>query len=203
MSNSIYTYAITVPSTLGYALLGLLARHARTGYELTQALRAPIGYYWTASHSQVYPELAQLEEQKLVAHRVIDGPGPRDTKRYRITPAGRRAVAVWAVRPPDAAHNRDQLMLKVYSMWTADPVRARALVVGQRDAAAAMLRHYGEIERSMRQDHGELLDDPTTPQFSSYATLRRGLGFERHAVAWCDWLLAALTGEKPAPPEPE
>lgn len=184
-----------MPSTLGYALLGLLARHPRTGYELTRLLRAPIGYYWTASHSQVYPELTGLEVAKLISHRVIDGPGPRDTKRYRITAAGRRALAEWAARPVNAL-NRDELMLKVYSLWAADSMGARAMVVAQREADAAMLAHYQEMECSMQRDHGRLLSDPTTPEFSSYATLRRGLSFEAHAVAWCDWLLDALS--KPA-----
>jgi DNA-binding PadR family transcriptional regulator len=184
-----------VPSTLGYALLGLLARQPRTGYELTQLLQAPIGYFWTASHSQVYPELAQLEAEKLISHRVIDGPGPRDTKRYRITAAGRRALAEWTASPPDSALNRDELMLKVYSLWTADPIRAREMVVAQREADAATLLHYEQMEHSMRRDHGRSLADPTTPEFSSYATLRRGLSFETHAIAWCDWLLDALTSK--------
>jgi DNA-binding PadR family transcriptional regulator len=184
-----------VPSTLGYALLGLLARQPRTGYELTQLLRAPIGYYWTASHSQVYPELAALEADKLIGHRVIDGPGPRDTKRYRITAAGRRALATWAARRPDTTVNRDELMLKVYSLWTADPIWAREMVVAQREADTATLLHYQRMERSMQQEHGRSLADPTTPEFSSYATLRRGLSFQAHAIAWCDWLLDALTSD--------
>jgi len=182
-----------VCSTLGYALLGLLARQPRTGYELTQLLRAQIGYYWTASHSQVYPELAALEADKLVGHRVIVGPGPRDTNRYRITAAGRRALATWAARRPDTTVNRDELMLKVYSLWTVDPTRAREMIVAQREADAATLLHYQRMERSMRQEHGRAPADPTTPEFSSYATLRRGLSFQTHVIAWCDWLLDALT----------
>ncbi len=73
-------------STLGYAILGLLAAQPRTGYDLARLMRTPIGYMWTAHHSQIYPELARLESEGLVAATVIDGPGPRDTKRYEITP---------------------------------------------------------------------------------------------------------------------
>src|SRR5215218_6334261 len=45
---------------LGYAILGLLAVEPLTGYQLAQRMRAPIGYMWTAGHSQIYPELAKL-----------------------------------------------------------------------------------------------------------------------------------------------
>ena len=79
-------------STLGYAILGLLAAQPQTGYDLARLMRTPIGYMWTARHSQIYPELARLEGERLVTATVIDGPGPRDTKRYEITPAGWHAL---------------------------------------------------------------------------------------------------------------
>lgn len=185
-----------MPTTLGYALLGLLARAPRTGYALTQALRAPIGYFWTASHSQVYPELARLETAGLIRHRVVDGPGPRDTKSYRITAAGRRALAAWAAAPMDRPPERDELMLKVFSLWTAAPERAAELVTRQRAMHADRLAEYERIEAVMRTESPADLRDPGTPAFSSYATLRRGISFERHALAWCDWLLTALDGAR-------
>lgn len=190
-----------MPSTLGYALLGLLARQPRTGYELTQALRAPIGYFWTASHSQVYPELARLQAQRMVTHRVIAGPGPRDTKNYSITATGRRALAQWAVQPPEPTPMRDEFLLKIYSLWTADPRRARHLVATTRDIHVATLAHYQQIQQALRDESTQALTDPSTPQFSAYATLRRGLSFEAHALAWCDWLLDALAGDTTQQPQ--
>ncbi|HEY3085299.1 MAG TPA: PadR family transcriptional regulator [Candidatus Dormibacteraeota bacterium] len=47
-------------TTLGYAILGLLARQSLSGYDLARRLRRPIGFYWTARHSQIYPELRRL-----------------------------------------------------------------------------------------------------------------------------------------------
>jgi DNA-binding PadR family transcriptional regulator len=178
-----------VPSTLGYALLGLLARKPRTGYELTQALREPIGYFWTASHSQVYPELARLEARGWARYEIIAGPGPRDTKRYAITAAGRRALATWAVAPPRPEPSRNELLLKVYSLWLADPAAARALITAEREQHSAMLARYESLAaENERGDPADL----APPAFFDYATLRRGLSFERHVLAWCDWLVAAL-----------
>jgi DNA-binding PadR family transcriptional regulator len=181
-----------VPSTLGYALLGLLPRRPRTGYELTRALRDPVGHFWTASHSQIYPELARLEADGLVRHRVIDGPGPRDTKQFRVTAAGRRALADWVARPPGRTAERDEFLLKVYSLWAARPEAARALVETHRSEHIAARATYRDIDAAMRDEHPVALDDPATPQFSAYATLCRGLSFEDHVITWCDWLLAFL-----------
>lgn len=178
-----------MPSTLGFALLGLLARRPRTGYELRQAMREPVGFFWTASHSQIYPELARLESERLVRHRVIDGPGPLDTKRYDCTAAGRRALAEWAVQPPEPAPERDELMLKIYALWTAPRAAARRLVAEQRNSHASRLVRYQEIESEFETVHPAAITDPATPQFAAYATLRAGLSYERHRIAWCDWLL--------------
>lgn len=178
-----------MPSTLGYALLGLLARKPRTGYELAQALRIPVGYFWTASHSQIYPELGRLEADSLVHGRVVPGPGPRDTKLYTISAAGRRALASWVVTPAELEQSRSEELLKTYSLWLADPAGAREMISGLRDRHRELLSRYEQIEAEIERD-GPL--DPATPRFFDYATLRRGLSFERHAIAWCDWLLDAL-----------
>jgi DNA-binding PadR family transcriptional regulator len=178
-----------VPSTLGYALLGLLAREPGTGYELAQALRVPIGYFWTASHSQIYPELARLEADHFVRSRVVPGPGPRDTKRYTISEAGRRALAAWVVLPAELEQSRSEELLKTYSLWLADPPGAREMVAGLRDRHREMLARYERIASEIEQGGPP---EPATPEFFDYATLRRGLSFERHAIAWCDWLLDAL-----------
>jgi DNA-binding PadR family transcriptional regulator len=179
-------------STLGYALLGLLARRPRTGYDLTQALREPIGYFWTATHSQVYPELTRLEQGGHVRHRIVDNPGPRDGKLYRITAAGRRALAEWSVTDVQSEVNRDEFLLKIYSTWTADPAATRDAITRHRGEHRDRLAHYEAIEDEFATSPGGLPTSPTDPDFSSYATLRRGLSFERHAIDWCGWLLTAL-----------
>ena len=178
-----------MPSTLGYALLGLLARKPQTGYELAQELRIPIGYFWSASHSQIYPELARLEADSLVHSRVVPGPGPRDTKRYTLSAAGRRALTAWVVMPAELEESRSEELLKTYSLWLADPPEAREMISALRERHREMLSRYEEIAAEI-EDAGPL--DPATPRFFDYATLRRGLSFERHAIAWCDWLLGAL-----------
>lgn len=183
-------------SDLGHALLGLLARGEATGYDLSARLAAPLGYFWTARHSQVYPELARLEAAGLVSYEEIPGRGPRPTKRYAVTAAGRSALAAWVVTDPGEQADRDVLVLRAYSLWLADPFAAAAMLRGLRERHAARLEEYLQHEREIRAERGEIAWDD--PRFAALATVRAGIGYERHRLAWVDWVVSAeTTGHAP------
>ena len=113
-------------STLGFALLSLLTRGPATGYELSQRMKAPIGHFWTAKHSQIYPELARLTELDWVTATEGEGPGPRAKKTYSMTRAGREALHDWLVQPP-VSQPRSEVTLKAYAATVADPQSMAAL----------------------------------------------------------------------------
>jgi DNA-binding PadR family transcriptional regulator len=186
-------HALVVPtSTLGYAILGLLARQACSGYQLAARLRAPTGYYWTARHSQIYPELERLLAAGLVRYRVAPGPGPRDKKVYAPTEAGLLALREWVTRPPAPYAPRDELLLKTYSLSLADPVAAAALYRKQADEHAERLASYQAIRERALASRGGAPPPLDAPDFGSYATLLLGIGHERDHLAWCRWLIDCL-----------
>jgi DNA-binding PadR family transcriptional regulator len=188
-------------STLGFAILGLLARQPCSGYQLAARLRAPVGYYWTARHSQIYPELERLRAAGLVSFEVAPGPGPRDKKVYAATGAGLAALREWVIRPPAPQTPRDELMLKVYAIWLADPTAAVAMVSGRAEAHARRLAEYEAIRARFHVRH---CGDPPPvgdPDFGSYATLLLGISHERDHLDWCRWLVGCLeTGTVPERP---
>ena len=177
--------------TLGYAILGLLAKRPSTGYQISRAMQRPVGYFWTARHSQIYPELADLEGEGLVRSRVIDGPGPRDTKRYAITAAGRNGLRAWLDSPLPDQPPKDELLLRVWSLWLLSPDRARAFLVAVRDREQDQIEILLIEEREF-QSTPEAVSDPAAPEFGEYATLRWGLARRRAFLDWCDWLIDRL-----------
>lgn len=178
-----------MPSTLGYALLGLLARRPRTGYELSRAMREPVGFFWTARHSQIYPELAKLEDAGLIGGKVEHGPGPRENRRYSIRAAGRRALAQWAASSTPPEPSRSVELLKIYSLWLADPAGARDILREQREQHRATLERYDALAAEFA-DAGPL--EPGSADFLDAASVQRGRSVERAVVDWFDWLLGEL-----------
>jgi DNA-binding PadR family transcriptional regulator len=184
-----------VPSTLGCAILGLLARTECTGYQISKSMKGTHDYFWTAQHSQIYAELAKLAREGLVGHTVVEGPGPRDNRRYAITPAGLRALQEWLASAPTAGVERDEFIVRVWSMWLLESESARSMVEDHRAEHHKRLEAYGLLEQEMLRDGPPESNSPT---FAAYAALRAGLSYERHRIAWCDWLLAALADDAPS-----
>jgi DNA-binding PadR family transcriptional regulator len=179
-------------SILGYAILGLLAREPLSGYDLAQRLKAPIGFFWTARHSQIYPELARLEALGMVTHELVEQSDKPDKKVYTITQAGRAALAEWVCAPVSRQPARDELILKAYSLWVAEPAKALDLFREREQVHAARLEEYERRLAHMEARSGSNLERIDSPDFASYVTLRRGLGYEREFLSWCRWLIERL-----------
>ena len=190
-------------TTLGYALLGLLAREPCSGYDLTRKMQAPIGFYWRARHSQIYPELAKLEAQGLVSHEVVEQQEQPDKKVYTITPTGLDALRRWVTTPMDVPVLRDELVLRSYSLWLADPNAARVLFRTHEQHHVEQLKRYEAAQQKLVEEAGADIERVDSPYFARYATIGIGIGYERLYSEWCRWVVQqieqadATTLEKP------
>jgi DNA-binding PadR family transcriptional regulator len=184
-------------TTLGYAILGLLSREDLSGYDLTQRMKGQVGYFWSARHSQIYPELARLENGGYVTHRVVEQKERPDKKVYEITDAGLAALREWVAMPLVPRPTRDELTLKTYSIWLADPEEAVRLFREEELRHDEQVTHYEKIRAWMEGEWREELKRTNSPEFASYATLRRGISYEREYAGWCRWMADSIEGRRP------
>jgi DNA-binding PadR family transcriptional regulator len=179
-------------NVLGYALLGLLARGAQSGYDLAQGLKDPVSFFWHAQHSQIYPELAKLEVAGLIEHTRIEQTERPDKKVYNLTTDGEKALQTWLKTPTETPKKRDELVLKAYSIWLSNP-----------HAAAQMMREHAEIHATHKQEFemrlekleqkfGQEIWQPSSKWFSVHAVIQRGIGYEREYAQWCEWMANCL-----------
>lgn len=179
-------------TTLGYAILGLLSSEALSGYDLMQRMKGRVGNFWSARHSQIYPELARLEEGGYVTHSVVEQQDRPDKKVYEITDSGLEALREWVPQPPARRPVRDDLVLKAYSVWVADPERSAQLFREEEARHEEQLARYQGIQAWMEREWAGDLNRPDSPRFSSYATLRRGIIYERGYAEWCRWMANSI-----------
>jgi PadR family transcriptional regulator, regulatory protein AphA len=168
-------------STLGHALLGLLSAGEMTGYELTQAFDISLANVWSAKHSQIYPELAKLQEAGLI--RQTDA-GPRGSKRYSATETGRAEVRRWLAEPPAPQALRTEALLRVFFLGMAEPGTASRYLREQAEQHRAKLESYRRIASHI----------PDSPEsLWNRVALEAGIRHERAMVDWAEWAAAEST----------
>src|ERR1051326_6878003 len=74
-------------------LLALLEGRARHGYELAKMIESQSDSKLQFHVASLYPMLYRLERKRLVEGRWVEKPPERRRRFYRLTPAGRRALA--------------------------------------------------------------------------------------------------------------
>lgn len=137
-----------LPAT-AYAILGMLCfERELTGYDAKKWADASIRhFYWAPATSHVYRELARLEDLGLVTSRGATADEPRTKRVYRITDAGRAAVAAWAAQPTDeAVVVKHPVALRAWLGHLVDQGRVREIVEQHVDAVRARL---DEIDTSI------------------------------------------------------
>lgn len=154
-------------------------------------MKRPIGFFWQAGQSQIYPELKRLEALGLVSFEVVEQTTRPDKKVYSITSAGREALRAWAVSSTEPEPSRNELLLKTYTLWLADPAQALKLFRAQEDLHRSQLAHYERILAEIEQEHPAPIE-VHEPLFGDYATLQIGLRYEREYVDWCCWMVEQL-----------
>lgn len=178
--------------TLSYALLGLLAVQPFSGYDLARLMKKPVGLFWQARHSQIYPELARLEAGGFVTHETIAQEDRPDKKIYKISESGLSVLRRWVSGPVEPAPMRDELILKAFCLWLADPAQAIALFQAEEQRHREQLDQY---ESNLAEGAAEI--DPAvelagSPQFGSHLILNWGIRYEREYADWCRWVVEQL-----------
>lgn len=168
--------------SLRHALLGLLARKPASGYDLTKEFAGDLGRYaWQATHTQIYPELAKLDDEGLVE---VVGQGPRGRRTYAVTEAGRAELRSWLLRPPDRGTVRNEPVLRMFLLSSLDRDDAREYLAG---AAKACQQELEELRASLDEGDRDRPTDAPLP-FGRMAG-EFGVRFYETTRDWALWAL--------------
>ena len=162
------------------SLLGFLHDAPQSGWELTAAVQAQLGGFWSISRSQVHRELRRLAELGFACEGTS---GKRDARPYEITVAGRQAFAEWVAKGPDAATVRLPLLLFVSLGRHIDPDVLTGILNEQRQNQAALVREYKAAQRVMVSSGVDSF---------RLATVEYGITTARATVKWIDDVLASM-----------
>ncbi len=101
--------------SLSYALLTALMEKSGTGSELSSRFEKSIGYFWSASHQQIYRELSGLHHAGLVDAE--EHPNSQGRRRvFSITHSGKTALQEWLVQTEVPAPIRDAFLVRLRAL---------------------------------------------------------------------------------------
>lgn len=98
--------------SLKYAILGLVSSKPRTGYDIKRMFGETVGLLWTATHSQIYTTLHQLQKDDLIGNEVVIQDGKPNKKVYFITEEGQKEFHKWLAKPNEIPEMKDSFLLK-------------------------------------------------------------------------------------------
>jgi PadR family transcriptional regulator, regulatory protein AphA len=163
------------PTAVTWAVLGLLARRPRSGYEIKREVDRTIRHFWAASYGQIYPELRRLEAAGWIEG--ADGSnGGRAKRVYTITATGRQELERWLRGTTWRMEIRDESLLRLFF---ADPLPrddALGLLAARREGYRQILTYLRSL------DDGSGRPDPPFIDL----VYRWGLDYCEWGIEWCE-----------------
>ena len=172
---------------LEHALLVALREEPASGLDLAKRFSRSIGYFWHATHQQIYRVLARMDSDGWVTVTEVAQTGKPDKKVYAVSPAGERALADWLAEPTPMEPLRSELAVKMRGAAFGDRAAVLDMVRATLADHRVRLDHYEQLEK---RDYPEGPGTLRGHELDQYLVLRGGIRTERF---WVEWLTEYLT----------
>lgn len=172
--------------SLPHAILTALVERPSTGAELARRFDRSIGYFWQATHQQIYRELGRLEDAGWVASDAVeDGRGRQ--RSYRVLPAGRRELKRWVGTHEGPRAVRDEMMVRLRAEAAVGPSGLAESIRAQLEQERARRALYRDLEARQFPGGGQ-----TREQKLRHLVLKAGIRSVTSRIQLCEEALEIL-----------
>ena len=173
---------------LAHAILVALMNSPSSGYDLARRFGGTVGFFWDASHQQIYRELSKLETAGHVTAAKVKQDMRPNKKLYVLTERGKDCLIDWLNSPSSVSPIKDDLLVKLAGGFLVAPDVLLTELRQHRKQHQLRLTEYQTIEDRLFPDVEALTQETTYP----YLTLRNGIQIEQAWLRWCDEAIATL-----------
>ena len=172
---------------LEHALLVALSERPGSGLELAGRFEKSIGFFWHATHQQIYRVLGRMEKDGWLSVETVPQTGRPDRRVYSVSADGAKVLKDWLAEPLPIENVRSDLAVKL-----------RAAAYGERPALLRRVRetladhetrlaHYRELQKRDYPVPGNLAGS----DLDQYLVLRGGIRLEEFWIGWLNEYLEA------------
>lgn len=177
--------------SLPHALITALLEYPCSGLDLAGRFDRSIGYFWHATHQQIYRELGRLEQAGWV-ESLPPETGRGRKKVYRVLPAGRKELKRWTAESHDPKPLRDELMLRLRAEALIGPTAVKQDIKRRLGMHRQKLASYRQIEA-----HDFPSGDLSREKQLQHLVLTAGIMLETFWVEWSEKALEVLSQKPP------
>lgn len=174
--------------TLKYAILGLINGKEMTGYDISKEFGQELGNFWSAKHSQIYPELKKLLEEGLLEYKIEITGDILEKKVYSITEKGKKDFLIWLAKDERIEPTpKDQFRLRAYFSRSLEPKVFKGLLESQLEQRKRKLIKLNKLM-------GNYQETPSygSEKFGDYAVLVGGCIREEATIKWLELCLSSI-----------
>ncbi len=172
-----------------FVILGLLALHPMTVYEIKKALERGVSLFYSASFGSINAAITRLLEKGSISgeEKVENG---RNKRIFHLTPAGRQAFQDWLASEIEAEKVKDPALTRMYFMGFSDPQeRIRVLETHIQNLHQTL----GQLDFIHQQTaHLQILPELQAAAKFQLLTLQYGRDFYAFNIVWYETLLESL-----------
>ncbi len=181
-TDTLYTQATGIElMALNHAIMTALLEDRMSGYELARSFDTSLGFFWKASHQQIYKALRELEKQGLLESEDIPQEGKPDKIIYGLTAPGRDALDNWVLESSQLRESRDDLCVKLYNLSDSNREHLR----GELAQRAAQNRERLALYQKIRERHYARPEQLPLRRRGIYMALLAGI---RHCEMVLEWV---------------
>ncbi|MCB1695841.1 MAG: PadR family transcriptional regulator [Halioglobus sp.] len=173
---------------LAHAIMTALLEDDLSGYELARDFETSLGFFWQASHQQIYLELRKLADKHWLSKRAVSQHGKPNKIVYGMTRAGREALAEWVFSSTRNQAAKDDLLVKLYNLNSDNSSHLSGEITARREEMMRRLYLYEKIRRR----HYSQPETLPTRRKGVYLALALGIRQGEQFLAWCDEALVLI-----------
>jgi DNA-binding PadR family transcriptional regulator len=177
--------------SLRSAILTALMERPSSGKELARRFDLSFGYFWHATHQQIYRELGQMSDAGLIELHADQEKARGGPRTYAITEAGEQHLRDWVANGQGPVPVRDPLLVRLRAAAVLGDIDLAGQIQQHLDYHRALLETYRSIEerdfrRPLRGRRQRL----------QHLILQAGIDTEQSWAGWCTNALKELAAER-------
>lgn len=166
--------------TLPYIILGMLANEpGLTGRQMADQFETEIGQFWKAGHSQVYPELKRMVDERWISLDL--SPTNAKERYYTITDLGQTILNQWILEPNSTPQQKDLFSLKMFFIKDRQDPRIPQLIQEQIHLLNKQLESFYARKEALFGQRQQILNN-----YGHYLILSRAIARCQTQILWLE-----------------